>query len=103
MTDSNFNAYCGYSVQLPELDEYLGAEIKTGIDTSKGSEADKILQQIEGDGRIEGDGGDSDSEEEPQDTHVRILLNVSLALAWGVVWHNNYYKLQCIEGNFGEH
>ena len=54
-------------MQLPELDEYLGAEIKTGIDTAEGSEADKILQ------RIEDDGGDSDSEEEPEDTHVHIL------------------------------
>ena len=53
-------------MQLPELDEYLGAEIKTpGIDT----EADEILQ------RIEGDGDDSDSEEEPEaDTHVCRLV-----------------------------
>ena len=60
-------------MELPELDEYLGSEIKTGIDTAKGSKADKILQ------RIEGDGGDSDSEEEPEDTHV----------------HNNYYTPMC--------
>lgn len=53
-------------MQLPELDEYLGAEIKTcpGVGTER-LEADETLQ------RIEGDGDDSDSEEEPEaNTHV---------------------------------
>ena len=57
-------------MQLPELDEYLGAEIKTcpGVGTER-LEADETLQ------RIEGDGDDSDSEEEPEaNTHVCRLI-----------------------------